>query len=601
MTMPHVNSGGSDDIYDSDEVKVYRHEGDEENEKKSSENLSEDKLGLVTETEENKVGYAGNSKEHRLVEHEGKPPPEVRDGPFSYIPNYPGFPNGATPTTMPPSGFHPYFYYLQGGKMPMLQSPLSVMMYNNEVPFSSPPPAHMGIPPVTIDPKTGLPLRHPFPYPTAPGQFPPSLYHDIQWQRPPGYPISGALGGPYPPSFTARYPPGLFPPGVPPGMPHPMAGPNKDSDNHRHGYDGSGNQSPQPEKKKPHIKKPLNAFMLFMKEQRAKVVAECTLKESAAINQILGRRWHSLDKAEQARYYEQARKEKELHVQLHPGWSARDNYGTHVKKKKRKADEALKVETPGECTSNAKKCRARYGMEQQKNWCKPCRRKKKCIRVYGDDCTDEEDDEMSDSQMGGDSYHDSDSMLGSPALSSASEDPFSTPSKSRSLKRAGVESPLVHNSTCDLPTHDLDHAFKAASQGAMPASHSPFSVFNLYDRDRHLPDRYISQQFPHMSMNASSSPKPFGLSRSYSIESLAKSSVNSDYKEKEHADQNTSMEYAELSPLSSPGILGSPKFSLTTFGEDINKNLSPKKALNNSFSISTLSVSSVTPSRVHCS
>lgn len=42
--------------------------------------------------------------------------------------------------------------------------------------------------------------------------------------------------------------------------------------------------------KKPHIKKPLNAFMLYMKEMRAKVVAECTLKESAAINQILGRR-----------------------------------------------------------------------------------------------------------------------------------------------------------------------------------------------------------------------------------------------------------------------------------------------------------------------
>lgn len=42
--------------------------------------------------------------------------------------------------------------------------------------------------------------------------------------------------------------------------------------------------------KKPHIKKPLNAFMLYMKEMRAKVVAECTLKESAAINQILGRK-----------------------------------------------------------------------------------------------------------------------------------------------------------------------------------------------------------------------------------------------------------------------------------------------------------------------
>ena len=49
------------------------------------------------------------------------------------------------------------------------------------------------------------------------------------------------------------------------------------------------------EDKKPHIKKPLNAFMLYMKEMRAKVVAECTLKESAAINQILGRRVRSPD------------------------------------------------------------------------------------------------------------------------------------------------------------------------------------------------------------------------------------------------------------------------------------------------------------------
>jgi len=31
-----------------------------------------------------------------------------------------------------------------------------------------------------------------------------------------------------------------------------------------------------------------------------------------------------------------ARKEKELHMQLHPGWSARDNYATHTKKKKKK-------------------------------------------------------------------------------------------------------------------------------------------------------------------------------------------------------------------------------------------------------------------------
>ena len=49
----------------------------------------------------------------------------------------------------------------------------------------------------------------------------------------------------------------------------------------------------QPAKeKKPHIKKPLNAFMLFMKEKRQEVIKECTLKESAAINQILGKMVH---------------------------------------------------------------------------------------------------------------------------------------------------------------------------------------------------------------------------------------------------------------------------------------------------------------------
>uniref|UniRef100_A0A8I5NAN5 Transcription factor 7 n=1 Tax=Papio anubis TaxID=9555 RepID=A0A8I5NAN5_PAPAN len=128
------------------------------------------------------------------------------------------------------------------------------------------------------------------------------------------------------------------------------------------------------EAKKPTIKKPLNAFMLYMKEMRAKVIAECTLKESAAINQILGRRWHALSREEQAKYYELARKERQLHMQLYPGWSARDNYG----KKKRRSREKHQESTtdPG----SPKKCRARFGLNQQTDWCGPCRRKKKCIR-----------------------------------------------------------------------------------------------------------------------------------------------------------------------------------------------------------------------------
>ena len=44
--MPHAG----DDLASADEVKVYKDEGEEE--QRSSENLSEDKIGLVTETEE---------------------------------------------------------------------------------------------------------------------------------------------------------------------------------------------------------------------------------------------------------------------------------------------------------------------------------------------------------------------------------------------------------------------------------------------------------------------------------------------------------------------------------------------------------------------
>lgn len=48
--------------------------------------------------------------------------------------------------------------------------------------------------------------------------------------------------------------------------------------------------------------------------------------------------WHSLSREEQSKYYEKARQERQLHMELYPGWSARDNYGYVSKKKKRKKD-----------------------------------------------------------------------------------------------------------------------------------------------------------------------------------------------------------------------------------------------------------------------
>lgn len=43
--------------------------------------------------------------------------------------------------------------------------------------------------------------------------------------------------------------------------------------------------------------------MIYMKEQRAHIIEECTLKESSAINKILGQKWKELSRSEQDRYY----------------------------------------------------------------------------------------------------------------------------------------------------------------------------------------------------------------------------------------------------------------------------------------------------------
>ncbi|XP_018646528.1 pangolin, putative [Schistosoma mansoni] len=173
---------------------------------------------------------------------------------------------------------------------------------------------------------------------------------------------------------------------------HNTSNHNKDHCNQPHQQQPISNSNST---KRVHIKKPLNAFMLFMKDMRPIVQEECTLKESAAINQILGKKWHELSRDKQAKYYELARKEKELHHQLFPGWSARDNYAIHSRRKKKRklAAAAAVAQTKIHSTSDissAKKCRARFGLEHQNRWCKPCRRKKKCIRFLTDTEFEEE-------------------------------------------------------------------------------------------------------------------------------------------------------------------------------------------------------------------
>eukprot|EP00074_Homo_sapiens_P094298 XP_016872080.1 transcription factor 7-like 2 isoform X17 [Homo sapiens] len=308
--------------------------------------------------------------------------------------------------------------HIVSNKVPVVQHPHHVhpltplITYSNEHFTPGNPPPHL---PADVDPKTGIP-RPPHPpdispyYPLSPGTVG-QIPHPLGWQGQPVYPITtGGFRHPYPTALTvnasmssflsSRFPPHMVPPHHTlhtTGIPHPaIVTPTVKQESSQSDV-GSLHSSKhqdskkEEEKKKPHIKKPLNAFMLYMKEMRAKVVAECTLKESAAINQILGRRWHALSREEQAKYYELARKERQLHMQLYPGWSARDNYG---KKKKRKRDKQPgETNEHSECFLNPclslppitdantpKKCRALFGLDRQTLWCKPCRRKKKCVR-----------------------------------------------------------------------------------------------------------------------------------------------------------------------------------------------------------------------------
>uniref|UniRef100_A0A671SHF8 Transcription factor 7-like 1-A n=1 Tax=Sinocyclocheilus anshuiensis TaxID=1608454 RepID=A0A671SHF8_9TELE len=261
-------------------------------------------------------------------------------------------------------------------KVPVVQHPHHVhpltplITYSNEHFSPGTPPSHLS--PEILDPKTGIP-RTPHPselspyYPLSPGAVG-QIPHPLGWlvpqqgqhmySIPPGgfrhpYPalamnasMSSLVSSRFSPHMVPHPPHGLHQTGIPhPAIVSPAIKQEPSADHASNSTHGKPSVPvKKEEEKKPHIKKPLNAFMLYMKEMRAKVVAECTLKESAAINQILGRRWHSLSREEQAKYYELARKERQLHSQLYPGWSARDNYG---KKKKRKREN--KPDSPQEC------------------------------------------------------------------------------------------------------------------------------------------------------------------------------------------------------------------------------------------------------------
>ncbi|XP_068815873.1 transcription factor 7 isoform X3 [Struthio camelus] len=330
--MPQLGGGGGDDLGATDEMLAFKDEGEQE--EKIPENafterdLADLKSSLVNETEGSGSPAAEairRAQDPQRVYQE-KLPDHMEDGiKHQDAGMYKGSAYSGYPFLMLSDP------YLPNGSM----SPLS-----NKVPVVQ--PSH-GVHPLTpLIPYSNDHFSHGSHSPHLPadinqkqGVHRPSQTSDI-----PGfYPLPPGGVGQITPSMGWFTHPLMLGSGMhTTGIPHPAIVPHSGKQEMEH-YDRNMKPQPEPkrekEAKKPTIKKPLNAFMLYMKEMRAKVIAECTLKESAAINQILGRRWHALSREEQAKYYELARKERQLHMQLYPGWSARDNYG----KKKRRTRE----------------------------------------------------------------------------------------------------------------------------------------------------------------------------------------------------------------------------------------------------------------------
>ncbi|TDH02476.1 hypothetical protein EPR50_G00172950 [Perca flavescens] len=381
--MPQLNGADGDDLGASDELIAFKDEGEQEEKRNvsSERDLDDVKSSLVNESESSSDSEAdrrprtnpdaeSRARQNYLFQEALRRQQDA--GLFQHSP-YVGYPffmipdlgnlcspylaNGA----LPPSArtYLPFQWPLLDvpGRASIRDSATPTHLSNNVPVVQHPHMTHLhpllSYSPEAFSPQRASPgfspdagmSRTPC-YPVSPGGMA-QIPHPLGWlQGQAMYPLAGgfspaalAMNASMSGLMSGNFSPRLVPTSQS-SIPHPAIVP-REVKQEPAGSSQPGRSDVQQEKedeRKPHIKKPLNAFMLYMREERPKVVAQCKVKESATINQILGQRWHSLSKEEQAKYYELARKERLLHSKLYPGWSARDNYGKKKKRKRAKSE-----------------------------------------------------------------------------------------------------------------------------------------------------------------------------------------------------------------------------------------------------------------------